>query len=285
MTLYVNLRGNAYGAVCSPYILEGSPESSPVAMTSVDWTAVPPRVVGKDVILATHGFSVSYLQGVRSLGRLEAHMNIRNSEIYMGVLWPGDWIAPAINYPFEDGVASRSGEFLGQFIARWLRSARSVSLISHSLGARVMLMAIQVAAPRRIKRACLTAGAVNSGCLTEEFTAAAANCDDIVTLSSMADWVLGLAYPPGDALADLLDPDHPPFEAALGRHGPTTFCPSPLGPCQIPDDEGFLHSDYLPPEADPPPPFMPDPAGKWMTTAKFMSSVMRGAQPVWPGWP
>ena len=281
MTLYVNLRGSAYGAVCSPYVLHGDAEAEAPAMTSLLWNAVPPLARGRDVILATHGFNVSYLAGLRSLGRLETSLGIRRSELFLGVLWPGDWIAPAINYPFEDGVASQSGALLGGFINRWLAGARSVSLISHSLGARVILAAIGRCS-RRIRRACVTAGAVNSGCLTEEFAAAAANCDSLVTLSSMEDKVLEFAFPPGDALADVFDPDHPPFEQALGRDGPTTASPAWVRPCEIPDGDDYDHGDYLPP-AEFPPAAGSDP--RWAVSAAFLSSVMRGGAPVWPGWP
>jgi hypothetical protein len=279
VTLFVNLRGNAYGAVCSPYVLEGDALTPAAEMTSVLWNAVPILARGKDVFLVTHGFNVSYENGLRSLAQLEARLALRPNELFLGVLWPGDWIVPAVNYPVEDGIASRSGQLLGQFCNQWLKQAASLSMVSHSLGARVILEAIKASA-RRVRRACITAGAVNDGCLAEEYAAAASNCDAFTTLSSMMDQVLSIAYPPGDLAADVLDPDHPPFQAALGRHGPRPPAPTSLRPYQIPDVADYNHSDYYPPavagELD------PTPGAKWPLPAAFIASVLRDRTPAWP---
>ena len=279
MTLFVNMRAGPYGAVCSPFLLEGDALAEPLAMTSVLWNAAPVLLRGRDVILATHGFNVSYVSGLASLARLETALAPAPGEVFLGVLWPGDWILPAINYPFEDGVATSAGRFLADFINRWLASARSVSLVSHSLGARVVLAAA-AASKRRIKRACITAGAINAGCLTEEFAAASANCDSIVTLSSRSDKVLEFAYPPGDLLADALDPDHPPGESAMGREGPHVPLSSWVRAYEIADDEGYDHSDYLPPAV------LADDApadARWRRSAQFMAAVLRGRSTSWPG--
>ena len=278
MTLFVNLRAGPYGAVCSPYLLTGDALAEPPTMTSVVWNAAPVLLRDRDVILATHGFNVSYVSGLRSLARLETAIAPAPGEAFLGVLWPGDWILPAVNYPFEDGVASSAGRLLAGFINRWLASARSVSLVSHSLGARVVLAAI-AGSTRRIKRACITAGAVNAGCLTEEFAAASANCDSIVTLSSRSDKVLQFAYPPGDLLADALDPDHPPGESALGRGGPHTPFASWVRAYEIADADGYDHSDYMPPSV----PSGDEADARWRRSAAFMGGVLRGRSPAWPG--
>jgi hypothetical protein len=67
------------------------------------------------------------------------------------------------------------------------------------------------ASARPVRRACITAGAVNAGCFNAQYQSAARNCGEIRTLSSKQDLVLNLAYPPGDFMADLLDPDHKQF--------------------------------------------------------------------------
>lgn len=278
MTLFANFRAGPYGAVCSPYLLDGDAMADPPAMTSVVSGAAPVMLRDRDVILATHGFNVSYVSGLRSLSRLEQALALGNNDAFLGVLWPGDWILPAINYPFENGVASKAGRLLADFINRWLGSARSISLVSHSLGARVVLTAIR-GSTRRIRCACIAAGAVNAGCLTEEFAAASANCDRIVTLSSRADTVLRFAYPPGDLLADVFDPDHKPFEAAIGRDGPRTPWASWVRPCEIPENEDYNHSDYLPPAVV----GEDDANGRWQKSARFMANVLRGQSPTWPG--
>ena len=279
MTRFVNFRGSSYGAVCSPYVLEGDPLTDPPAMKSVLWNAVPILVRGKDVLLAAHGFNVAYASGVHSLGRLEAALQPRSGEAFFGVLWPGDWILPAINYPFEDRIASRAGQLLADFCNTWLASARSVSFLSHSLGARVILEAIRLS-KRRIRRACITAGAVNANCLAEEYALAAANCDSIITLSSMQDKVLEFAYPAGDLLADVLYPDHPPFESALGRHGPTPPFASFIRAYEIADSPPYDHGDYLPP-GDLKTPF-PNPQANCTRSVEFMAAAFRGQAPSWP---
>ena len=247
MTLFVNLRAGPYGAVCSPYVLRGDPlADDPPMMTPMLWESIPPLARRRRVILAAHGFNVPYADSLRSLGRLEAALQIQPSELFLGVTWPGDWIVPAINYPFEEGVAAKAGRLLGAFCGRWLAGASTVTLVSHSLGARVILEAIK-SSSRRIHHACLAAGAINDRCLIDEYAAAAENCDVITTLSSLEDTVLEYAYPLGDVLADVLLPDHRECEAALGRRGPAAPIPTRVTPYEIPDADGYDHHDYFPP--------------------------------------
>jgi hypothetical protein len=279
VTYFVNLRAGPYGSVCVPNVLEGDGAADPPPMTFVSWGALSILAKGKDVLLATHGFNVSYENGLRSLGHLEAALDMGPGELFLGVLWPGDWVIPAVNYPFEDKVASRSGAFLGDFCNRCLAGSKSLSFLSHSLGGRVILEAIG-ATNRPIRRACITAGAVNSGCLGEEYKLAAAKCGQIRVLSSRKDLVLEFAYPPGDFLADVLDPDHPPFEAALGRGGPTGTFGAAIIPTEIPDLDSYDHGDYFPPAVAVLPP--PDPADKWRRAVEFMASAFRGQSTSWP---
>jgi len=276
VTYYVNLRAGPYGAVCDPYVLEGDGTAAAPAMTSVSWNAVPYLAKGKHVLLATHGFNVSYESGLASLGHLEAVLEMQPNELFLGVLWPGDWVIPAVNYPFEDKIASHGGALLGGFCNRWLASAASLSFLSHSLGARVVLEAIK-ASTRPVRRACITAGAVNADCLDAEYQAAAKNCGEIRTLSSMEDLVLKLAYPPGDFVADMLDPDHKQFEPALGRGGPIDPWPTGVRPSEIADQASYDHGDYFPPSAS------PLPAGaKWRAAVGFMAAAFRGQPASWP---
>src|SRR5437763_1366862 len=167
MTLFANLRAGGWGAVGGPILLAGDSAGDPPMMTAPDPRTLGPLAFGKDVLIATHGFNVSYTDGVRSLGRLETVMAMGPTELFIAALWPGDWIVPVINYPFETPVATRSGALLGAWCNRWLTGARSLSFVSHSLGARVVMEAVKaLARPARI--CCVTAGAVNADCLTAE---------------------------------------------------------------------------------------------------------------------
>jgi Alpha/beta hydrolase of unknown function (DUF900) len=280
VTYFVNLRAGSWGAVCSPYLLNGDPLSDPPAINSLSWDTIGALVRGKDLLLASHGFNVSYDAGLASLARLEEALQLAASstDVFLGILWPGDWVIPAVNYPAEDKIASHAGRLLGQFCNEWLTGARGISFVSHSLGARVILEAIQ-AHSNRVKVACITAGAVNAGCLHEEYSGAASNCDRIRTLSSRGDHVLEFAYPPGDFLADILYPDHPQFEAALGRGGPTRPIGVNVVPYEIDDSASYDHGDYFPPGG---PDTAADPRAKWNRSAQFIASVYRGKSPSWP---
>ena len=280
MSYFINLRGSGYGAVVDPYVLEGDVLANPPLMASTPYEAVPQLVKGRDVLLTTHGFNVNYIDGLRCLGRLEGLIAPTASEFMFGVLWPGDWVIPAINYPFTEKIATQTGQRLSAFCNRWLAGARSISFVSHSLGARVVLQTIS-GLNCRARNVCLTAGAIEADCLTAEYRVADANSNAVVTLSSMDDRVLEFAYPVGDLIADILDADHKPFERALGREGPTI----PFGPSiaadEIPDAPPYDHGDYLPPSdlAQP----VPDPGAKWTRTTTFMARSFRDQTQTWPG--
>ena len=278
MTYFVNLRAGDYGAVCDPYLLSGDPlAADPPLMTSVDWTALKSLAKGKRVVLASHGFNVSYVDGLRSLARLETAMAMRSGELFLGVLWPGDFAIPAINYPFEDKVAMHAGKRLGGFCNQWLAGATSLSFVSHSLGARVILQAVETL-DRPARHVCVTAGAVNADCLSTEYAASARQSRAVSTLSSREDMVLALAFPLADPIADILDEDHRPFERALGREGPMSPYGDNITPYQIPDDPAYGHGDYLPPSD-----FKDDdPTGEWTRAAAFIARAVRGEAQTWP---
>ena len=279
MTYFINLRAGSYGSVCDPYVIAGDILSDPPGMASVPYESIPALVKGKDVLLATHGFNVGYVDGLRSLGRLETVLAPTAGEMVFGVLWPGDWAIPGINFPFEEKIAGHAGQLLGAFCNRWLAGARSLSFVSHSLGARVVLEAV-AGLQTKARTLCITAGAIGADCLSAQYQAAAANCLSVVTLSSMEDLVLSLAYPVGDIIADILDMDHKPFERALGREGPETPFGPPISAAQIPDAADYNHGDYLPP-ADLAAP-VPDPNAKWTQSAGFMARAFRGMRQTWP---
>jgi hypothetical protein len=281
LTYFLNLRAGPYGAVCSPYVLQGDAMADPPAMTSVPYESIGNLVAGKNVLLATHGFAVNYVDGLRSLGRLEAVLAPSANEFIFGVLWPGDWAVPAVNYPFEDKIAAHCGRLLGAFCNRWLTGAASLSLLSHSLGARVMLETLAGLQGRRVRNLCIAAGAIGADCLTDQYPNAVQNCDAVVTLSSMEDLVLSLAFPVGDLIADILDLDHKPFQRALGREGPETPYPHPpIGAAQIADAPPYDHGDYLPPSD--PAAAVPDPMAKWWQSTAFMGRAFRGQPQTWP---
>ncbi len=238
---------------------------------------IEPIVNGKNVLFAVHGFDVSYQQGACSLGQLEPQLSLGLSDIYFGVLWPGDYWIPVINYPFEGDVAIDCGRRLATFCKLWLSRAQSISFVSHSLGARLVLETIENL-DRTARAVCLTAAAVNKDCLSTEYAGATANSSAVSLLASHNDLPLRLAFPIADLIADLLHEDHTPFQPALGYDGPPRPAQPPiLFPWQIPDGDDYGHGDYLPPASG-----LATTDAKWHRVARFMANAYRGQPQKWP---
>jgi hypothetical protein len=246
MTLFVDLRATPSGGICAAEASLWDDGTHPVSLR--DFAA---RIRGLDLVLATHGFNVSRDEGVQALSRWSDLFQVPPSTLFIGVLWPGDSrFLPVIDYPFEGDEAIASGRMLGDFLHRQASAAATISFVSHSLGARVVLEALGTLG-RRGRRLILMAGAIESDCLTEEYRSAANNAEEIYTLASRMDRVLEFAFPLGNPSGELLMHGHPYFRTALGRDGPAE--PIPLeqrgGAWQIPEPWNFGHGDYLPREA------------------------------------
>jgi hypothetical protein len=266
------------GGIVDPRILELSDLPS-AALRAVRPEIVPALVAGRNVIFAVHGFNVDQPNGVRSLGRLEPLLGLAEADVYFGVLWPGDFWLPVVNYTFEGDDARICGKRLAKFCREMLARAASISFIAHSLGARVALEAVR-RLDRPAKAVCLAAGAIDRDCLTKEYKDAFANAALVSVLASHRDWVVQAAFPIGDFLSDLFRRDQD-VRGGLGYDGP----PAPVGatvpPWQIPDSGGYGHGDYLPPAtAD----IDPERAlrAKWADPAGFMRRTLRGERQTWP---
>jgi hypothetical protein len=281
MTYFLNFRVRGVGgAVIDPYLLEGDGTVVPPALSVVSWPRVPSIIAGNNLLFATHGFNVSYQDGACSLGLLDRYLNLALPNLFIGMLWPGDSWLPIVDYPFEGDVALDCGRRLANFCSRWCAGAQSLSFLSHSLGARMVLEAIRHLG-RKAQSVCLTAAAINRDCLTAEYSGAAGNSALISILASHEDYVLKIAFSVGDPFADLLHDDHTPFQAAFGSEGPPTPAPQPVRyPWQISDRDDYGHHDYLPPDQaiELPPP----PGAKWPQAADFMKRAFFGQPQSWP---
>lgn len=280
MTVYMNLRQSPVaGGTKSPSFLSGDGTLPQPALTDLSEQSFAIQAGGRDVLFATHGFNVNMAAGICALGRLEATLALPSTALFVGVLWPGDWWIPVINYPFEGETTIDCGTKLADFCNRRLGAAASLSFASHSLGARVILEAIRRLSTKA-RSACIMAGAVNDDCLAEEYSGSLDNCEMISVLASKHDMTLKCAFPIGDPIADLLHLDHKPFAAALGYAGP----PAPIGatrpPWQTPDAPPYDHGDYLPPSAAGAP--FPDPAGLWNAPAAFLRRAFARQAQTWP---
>jgi hypothetical protein len=281
MTYFLNFRvRDVGGPVVDPFLLEGDGTAVQPALSVVSWAQVLSIVAGKNLLLATHGFNVSYQEGACSLGLLDRYLNLTGPNLFIGVLWPGDAWLPIVDYPFEGGVALDCGGRLATFCNDQCARAQSLSFLSHSLGARLVLEAI-AHLERKAQSVCLTAPAINRDCLTTNYSDAASNSTLVSILASHEDDVLKIAYSVGDPFADLLHDDHTPFQAALGFAGPPTPALEPIHyPWQIPDEDGYGHHDYLPPGKTIALP--PAPGARWPKAADFMRRAFFGQSQTWP---
>jgi hypothetical protein len=218
------------------------------------------HIRGQHVLIATHGFNVNRASGIAHLSNWEAQLQLPQSSAFVGLLWPGDSVwAHGLDYPVELKVADQAGaERLAPFVNANFGSAASISLASHSLGARLMLAAAE-GMSTRVRRAILMAGAVDNNCLVKEFKNATANIDAISILASKKDPVLSSLFPLGNLLGSILDEGHPWFRGALGHAGPSKPIPANFkAPFEIPDVWDYVHGDYLL-IADPAAPELPIP--------------------------
>jgi hypothetical protein len=199
--------------------------------------------------------------------------NLIEPHLYVGVVWPGDSrFIPVIDYPVEGAVAMRSGKLLSDFLNEGARSAASISFVSHSLGARMVLETARLLTPEiSLDKIILMAGAIENNCLTKEYAAVSRRAQVIHVVASEKDMVLKLAFPIGNPPGEIIMSGHPYFRQALGLKGPSSFPANGVCKhCQIPEQWKYGHGNYLPSEenalpfSEPPgyprnpPPFSPD---------------------------
>jgi len=272
VSLYLNCRTGAVGGaiVSDPYVLEGEGTVVPVEMQMLGWSIPAERIAGRTVVFAVHGFNVSYAAGVQTLAQVERALNLGPGYVFVGVLWPGDYWIPVVNYPAEAGDAVRCGQLVARFVNERLRAAAAVSFLSHSLGGRVVLEAV-THLERRAREVCLTAPAVDDDCLgTAQYSAARANADRVSVLASTSDKVLRLAYPVGDFISDVLYDHDSPWRLALGYHGPRPLGLDHVAPAQIPAAQGYDHGDYF------------STTSRATRSERFMSEALQGLPHAWP---
>lgn len=205
---------------------------------------------GRHVLIATHGFNVDREAGIACLANWETlirgNFPAAAPFAYIGLLWPGDSVwAHGLDYPDEPKIADRAGVMLATFLDTNFQDAASISLASHSLGARVVLATIENM-QRPVRRLTLMAGAIDDDCLNKEFAAAAGKVGAIAVLASKKDTVLSHLFPLGNFVAGILDAGHPWWHAAIGRSGPAKSWPANFAPpFEIPDGWNFNHGNYL----------------------------------------
>jgi pimeloyl-ACP methyl ester carboxylesterase len=207
------------------------------------------------VILFVHGYNNTFPVAREAYDTFSAGLAARAqdaaSEIFDPLYrfyWPGDedlGILSFMSYPVETedakASASRLVEFLRDLYSTSGHPARPIDIVSHSLGGRVVLETLAALAQAGIldgvlKRVCLMAPAV----LVEhvepggELYDGATLPESLTILTSEDDWVLWLAFPLGQTMAE------GGSGCALGRYGPPPGLPARHEPVS----GGVGHTDY-----------------------------------------
>lgn len=277
MTLFLDCRTDDVGGgiLREPRVLEGNGLVERPEFRYLGLTLPADRIAGREVVFATHGFNVSRTAGVHSLARLERDINLPPAFVFVGVLWPGDWWIPVVNYPSEAGDAVRCGRLLARLVNTTLSGASDVSFVSHSLGARLVLEAVKHL-ERPAREVCVLAAAADDNCLTTpEYDAARRNAKRVSVLASRGDLVLRAAYPIGDFFSDIFyADDDSPTRKGLGYHGPKPLAEHVLH-AQIPGHD-YGHGDYLPPSD------LHNAADKQKKPEAFVAETLLGVPHAWP---
>ncbi|HVY87728.1 MAG TPA: alpha/beta hydrolase [Hyphomonadaceae bacterium] len=264
MTLFADFRSKDKRGVVVPVKFCESTAADPDARKPVEARTMRQQAAGKRVLFMCHGFNVNREDGIASAAAMEADLQSAaapfpispSTTLFVGVLWPGDWYT-VLNYPVEAFDALTTGGYLATAIQETFDLAASISFVSHSLGARVVLSAAGTKGVPRARQIILTAPAADNDTLAREHAAAYDNADAIYVLSSKRDRTLKYLYPAGDAISDVLGDDDSPFGGALGYRGPKPAVIEHVTPFGIPGKpynqknkpslaSDYDHCDYFP---------------------------------------
>lgn len=251
MTYFINLRSHPVGGwvdTSEDVKVQLSPPATAAGFNqpAVGQAKLVADIRGQHVLIGTHGFNVDFVSGVSAISYWDSLLHLAGPSMFVGLLWPGDSVwAHGLDYPVETRVADETGEKLASFIQKAMPDVASLSFVSHSLGARVILQAIN-RLTRPIRCAILMAGAIDDTCLSAEFQNAERRINEVSVLASKRDEVLALLFPLGNLAGGIIDQGHPWWRGALGRDGPAQVRPGNFrAPFQIPDEWAYGHHDYL----------------------------------------
>jgi hypothetical protein len=253
MTRFLDVRYSAVGGslAATVAIYQGAHIDNYVSLSQAQLLA---DIQGRHVLIGTHGFNVNRADGIACLSNWEGLLQLPPASVFVGLLWPGDSVwAHGLDYPDEPRIADDAGrQLIAPFLDAYFGAAASISFVSHSLGARVVLQTVsQMRLP--VRRVTLMAGAIDDDCLNTEFQTAAAHSGSISVLASRKDEVLSAIFPLGNLFAGIIAAGHPWWRGAIGHGGPAGPWPGNLqAPFEIPDNWDFGHGNYL--QINDPPP-------------------------------
>lgn len=307
---------NGCGAVTSAAVYEVDIEQvtpwTPLpTLRLVPWDEVRATVQGRHVGFVIHGFNVNRDGGVTSCGAFAQELRQDGAlaaadppldlfapslDMVIPVLWAGDWYLP-INYPFLLPDIRTTGRYFADFFVSSATRIKRASFITHSMGVRVALEAMQQTLARSattkpaFDTAIFTAPAASDEVLDDpDYADAVAAVERFVIVSSRADTVLSLAFPAGNAAEQALWANDPGADDALGRYGPRlTPTSKALGktdwyemPASGPQPSAYNHGDYLPTPEDPAAGYPNGWSLKRVKIGALSQAVLSGQPPTFP---
>lgn len=179
---------------------------------SFDITKLSEVIKNKNVLILVHGYNNEQYEVYDAYQIIEQKIQIFVANTYdliLGYSWPGgnhktEWL--------QGKSRANSVARIFRFLVEELSaSAKAIDIMSHSLGARVVLKALKESQLQdAVRNYYCTAAAVDNECLEqdEEFYNALASCSRLFVFHSSRDGILRIAYGAAER-------DH-----ALGLYGP-----------------------------------------------------------------
>lgn len=166
--------------------------------TKLDADTFLERIRGKSILILIHGYNNEFEDIVRAYDMIQSKVRENLGEWYdevVGFTWPGgdsplDWYEPKRR---AGVVAPR----LAQLISLASSEIEHIDLMSHSLGARVALGALNIAKPGSVRANFLTAAAVDNEVIEigeKYYYAVKSGATESIVFHSKRDGVLKSAY-------------------------------------------------------------------------------------------
>ncbi len=168
----------------------------------LQWTDLANLLACRKVDILIHGYKNSFLGADKAYRKID--QNLEDYGIHgerIGFFWPGSWAA--LGFSIAEVRANKSGVLLAELIDFLSTVCKAtVTIETHSLGARVALTALKNLKSDPVSRVILTAPAVDADCFLpgKEFAGIGSKVKDapIQVLHSVNDSVLKVAYPPAN---------------------------------------------------------------------------------------
>lgn len=196
----------------------------PAADTPVSASDLLTAISGQRVLMLVHGYNNTQDDVSLAYARIEtaiaAHVRGKYDAV-IGYTWPGGSIH--VSYPLARARANTAGPRLALWLSTIAKRAAALDVMCHSLGARVVLRALNSAPPRParpLRNVYLLAAAVDNESIErgEEFYDAVRRSHEAVVMHSKHDRTLAVWFRLGDAILPWQWVDL--FDRALGYSGP-----------------------------------------------------------------